>query len=55
MLKKLKAHLDNTSQEEFDKDWKEIVDLELDGPSFDEFMYVQSKITQDIRREKWQM
>ncbi len=36
--KKLKHLLDNMSQEEFDKQWNEIVALDLQGPSFDDYL-----------------
>lgn len=40
LAKKLKALLDNMSQEEFNKQWDEIVSFDLQGPSFaDVFEY----------------
>ena len=36
--KKLKQLLDNMSQEEFDKQWNEIISLGLQGPSCNDYL-----------------
>lgn len=38
MVEKLRALLAKTTQEEFDKDWSEIEELGLEGPSIEDFI-----------------
>lgn len=36
LAQKLKAILDQMSQEQFDQEWRSIADMNMEGPSFDD-------------------
>lgn len=38
LVTKLKNILENTTQEEFDKEWNSILELELSGPTIEDFV-----------------
>lgn len=38
MIEQLKQYLDTVSEEQFEKDWKEIEDMNLQGPCVDEYL-----------------
>lgn len=40
LAEKLRELLDGMSQEEFDREWKEITKLGLEGPNFDEVIKI---------------
>ncbi len=44
LAQKLKEVLDNMSQEQFDQEWAEVTSLNLEGPSFGDFVEYISDI-----------